>query len=180
MADRKEYRDDEEIYEGRGWLPTWWTVMLWAGFAFAAVYSIYTHGVAGWSQEAQYREESAAIEALRPRTVATLGEDGANPLRGDAAAIDRGHKTFLANCAACHKEDATGNIGPNLTDTTWLHGNTDRALFALIMEGALTPDTWKQNPPKGPMPAHKDLLGAQKVLEVMSYLATLNTSLKPR
>ncbi len=180
MSDKKEFRDDEEIHEGRGWLPTWWTVMLWAGFLYALVYGVYMHGIAGWSQEEQYREESARIEAMRPQTVATLSEDGSNPLRGDAAAIERGQKIWGANCAACHMADASGNIGPNLKDATWLHGNSDAQLYALIMNGLLTPDSWKQNPPKGPMPAHKDILGPQKVLEVMAYLASLNPTMRAK
>lgn len=39
------------------------------------------------------------------------------------AMIEEGGKLFkgAALCAACHGATATGGIGPNLTDTLWLH-----------------------------------------------------------
>lgn len=43
----------------------------------------------------------------------------------DAAAAERGKKTFADNCAACHGEDGKGNPemgAPNLTDGIWLYG----------------------------------------------------------
>lgn len=179
MSEREEYQDSEEISEGRGWLPAWWVWMMYGGFVFALVYSVYMHGIAGWSQEKQYKEEIVAYEKAHPEVSVSLTEEGVNPYRDDAAAIERGEKTFQGFCAVCHKADGTGLVGPNIVDGTWLHGNTDQVVFGLVMEG-IPADQLKQNPPKGPMPAHKNSLGPKKVLEVLAYLASINPNLKPK
>lgn len=174
-----EYRDDDEIKESRGWLPTWWMVLFWGAIAFSVVYGVYMHGVEGWSMAKQYREEIEAFEKAHPEKLVALNDDGTNPYRTDAAAIERGKKTFEGICAACHKVDMTGLVGPNLTDATWLHGSTDKELYAIVMNG-VPQDKLKQNPPKGPMPAHKNSLGSAKVLEVLAYVASKNPTLKAK
>ena len=42
---------------------------------------------------------------------------------------------FVAVCAACHKADGTGLVGPNLMDPEWLHGASDAEVFENIMKG---------------------------------------------
>lgn len=45
---------------------------------------------------------------------------------GDAGATaSPGAGLFLANCAACHGDDAKGGFGPNLTDNVWLGAEGD-------------------------------------------------------
>ncbi len=179
MSDRTEFQDNDEISEGRGWLPAWWVWLMYGGFIFAVVYVVYMHGVVGWSQSGQYQGEIADYEKAHPQAVVALTDDGKNPFRGDAAAIERGNKTFQGFCAVCHKPDGTGLVGPNIVDATWLHGGTDREVFALVMEG-IPADKLLQNPPKGPMPAHKNSLGQKKILEVLAYLASINPNLKEK
>lgn len=174
-----EYRDDEEIYENRGWLPTWWMVLFWGAIVVSGIYAVYTHGVESWTSAKQYSSDVAAFEKQFPPKLAALNEDGSNPYRGDAAAIQRGQKNYESLCAACHKADMSGLVGPSLSDTAWLHGTTDKEIFAVVMEG-VTVDKAKQNPPKGAMPAHKNSLGPSKVLEVLAYIASKNTSLKAK
>ena len=174
-----EYRDDEEIHENRGWLPTWWMVLFWGAIVVSGIYAIYTHGIEGWTSDKQYAADVVAFEKQFPPKLASLTEDGSNPYRGDVAALERGKKSYETLCAACHKADMSGLVGPNLSDAAWLHGSTDKEVFAVVMEG-ITLDKAKQVPPKGAMPAHKNSLGASKVLEVLAYVASKNTSLKPK
>lgn len=176
----KEYRDDEyQIQEGRGWLPGWWMLILYGTVIFSIVFSIYMHGIAGWSQEQQYQEEVALYKKLHPEVAAKLNDDGSNPFRDNSTAIAEGEKTFNTFCAACHNKDLSGIVGPSLKDDVWLHGNKDAEIFNVIMNG-VSAENLKQNPPKGPMPAHKDSLGAKKVLEVMAYIASKNKTLLPK
>lgn len=176
MADFEEYDDDFEIHEERGWLPSWWTFLLWAGIAFAPVYGIYMHGIAGWSQEKQYEEEIALHQQLHPEQTEIGLEDGVNPLRDDADSIAAGEEVYAANCAACHGKEGLGQVGPNLIDAEWLHGNTDKQVYDSIMVG-ISAENVKQNPPKGIMPAHDKLIGSRKVLQVMAYLTDKNNSI---
>ncbi|MCB9759291.1 MAG: c-type cytochrome [Alphaproteobacteria bacterium] len=51
------------------------------------------------------------------------GTEGGSEGTAKVAAAD-GAKIFQTNCVACHGADATGGVGPNLTDGEWLHGGT--------------------------------------------------------
>ena len=91
---------------------------------------------------------------------AALGRNTATP---NAAA---GKVTFTANCGTCHTLKASGsvgNIGPNLTDKTWLHGGKPAQIFKTVNEGVLT---------KG-MAAWGPQLGTDKVQNVVAYVLTL-------
>lgn len=180
MNDQNEFHDDDfEIKEERGWLPQWWLFLFYGSIVFALVFAGYLHGIAGWSQEKQYDEEVAAHNKKHPPMVASLTGDGINPLRNDPQAIAAGQKHYLSFCAACHKPDLSGLIGPNLLDREWLHTNSDAGLFKLVMEG-VSAEAVRQKPSKGIMPPHKDSLGPRKVLEVLAYLASKNPSLREK
>jgi cytochrome c oxidase cbb3-type subunit 3 len=62
--------------------------------------------------------------------------------------------------------DAKGNqmIGaPNLTDSTWLYGGNPKTITKTITGGR-----------KGVMPAHKDLLGGDKIHLLAAYVYGLS------
>jgi len=168
--------DISEISENRGWLPAWWSTMLVVGSILGIVYLILYKD---FSQAAQYKQEIADFQKDFPEQAKalTLGKSG-NPLRGDIAAIQSGKKTFEATCGACHKPDASGQVGPNLRDAVWLHGNTDAKVFEVVSKGVLDSKQLKQKPPMGPMPSHAHL-GDRKIYEVMAWLASINSNLKP-
>ncbi|MCE9596745.1 MAG: c-type cytochrome [Spirochaetia bacterium] len=169
--------DDQEIITNRGWLPTWWMLLFYGSIVFSIGYVVYMHGIAGWSTTRQYKEEVADFDKNFPSQTAKLNDDGSNPFRGDAAAVAAGQKTFDGLCAACHKVDMTGLVGPNLIDATWLHGATDREVYQVILEGVPI-EKALQNPARGAMPAHKTSLGSKKILEVMAYVASKNPTLR--
>ena len=85
----------------------------------------------------------------------------------DAAKAEAGKQVFLsAGCIGCHGMDATGNqmLGaPNLTDGTWLYGGSAGAIKQTITKGR-----------NGVMPAHKDLLGDEKVHLLAAYVVSLS------
>lgn len=172
-------RDDEEIQQNRGWLPTWWMAILYGSIVFSIGYVVYFHGIAGWTQDGQYAEEVKRYEEAFPTQSAILNDDGSNPYREDEAAISRGQKSFDSLCAACHKVDMSGLVGPSLVDSQWLHGSTDKAIYEVVMEGVPMEKTL-QKPPKGIMPAHKVSLGSKKVLEVMAYIASKNPTFRAK
>lgn len=56
----------------------------------------------------------------------------------DKAAAERGKATFAEQCAACHGEDAKGNLemgAPNLSDAIWLYGGEQADVEQSIMTG---------------------------------------------
>ncbi len=73
---------------------------------------------------------------------------------------------FQMLCGACHTPAGTGNplLGaPNLTDDVWLYGSSVDAVSTTIAEGR-----------KGVMPAHGDLLGANRTKILAAYVYSLS------
>jgi len=69
--------------------------------------------------------------------VLSLSDPAASTSR-DAEKIAAGREIFLANCAACHGDDATGSrdLGaPNLSDRTWLYGGNLQTIITTIHGG---------------------------------------------
>ncbi|MCG2635386.1 MAG: cytochrome-c oxidase, cbb3-type subunit III [Gammaproteobacteria bacterium] len=83
----------------------------------------------------------------------------------DPALAAAGEARFAQNCAACHLPDGSGNqaLGaPNLTDNIWLYGGSEAAVTATVSNGR-----------NGTMPAHRDLLGEDKVHLLAAYVLSL-------
>ena len=73
---------------------------------------------------------------------------------------------FVALCSACHNVDGTGNKifgAPNLTDDTWLYGGSDATIRETITQGR-----------GGIMPAHGELLGANRTKILAAYVSSLS------
>jgi cytochrome c oxidase cbb3-type subunit 3 len=71
-------------------------------------------------------------------------------LASEPAVVAAGEQIFKnpAMCAQCHKEDGSGNIGPNLTDNFWINGGSPMEIYRTVLEGG-RPDKgmqgWKAN-----------------------------------
>ena len=179
----EEYRDDEPVQDQPGWLPGWWIGIFYVTILFSLYFTIDYHLVRGWTQEAQYIEEYKATPVAAEETV-TLKADGSNPFRGDSAAVAEGEKIFRTTCSACHKVDATGLIGPDLMDTEWLHGSTDKEIYNIILTGVPQQNLKQKKSPVGtppsPMPAKGGVaISDTKVLKIVAWLAEKNASIKP-
>lgn len=88
-------------------------------------------------------------------------------LSGDASAAKAGKEAFTSSgCLGCHGLDATGNPvmgAPNLVDNVWLYGGSKSAILETLQKGRM-----------GKMPAHKALLGDDKVHLLTSYVYSLS------
>jgi cytochrome c oxidase cbb3-type subunit 3 len=108
----------------------------------------------------------------------TIGEDGvahaANyvlSLSGrehDPELAKKGEMIFQTICHACHGMDGKGKRemgSANLTDNTWLHGGSEETIRETIRNGRTNQ-----------MPAHKDLLGEEKIHLLALYVYSLSRS----
>lgn len=143
--------DNDGIEEYENPLPTWWLGLLYATIVIGVVYGVDYHFVSNRSQVADYDAEVAEAPAagFAATTVVVTPE-----------VIAAGKAIFMANCVACHGADLHGGVGPDLTDRTWIHGDTLPEITNVIMQGV---------PEKG-MLTWGPILGPQKVAEVAAFV----------
>ncbi|MDH4199211.1 MAG: c-type cytochrome [Spirochaetia bacterium] len=108
---------------------------------------------------------------------ADLTVNGENPLESNPEAIAHGKGHYAAMCVVCHGENARGNVGPDLLDDVYLHGEDNFSEYKVLM-GGISTDHMKMNPPRGKMPGYKNILGPHKVLEIMAWLADAKKNAK--
>jgi cytochrome c oxidase cbb3-type subunit 3 len=82
----------------------------------------------------------------------------------EAKDLAEGKAIFQTNCVACHRADAGGQIGPNLTDKNWILGGGIKNVFNTIMEGG--------RDGKG-MVAWKAVIKPTEIQKVASYVLSL-------
>lgn len=159
--------DYDGIQEANVAPPYWWQGLFLATVIAAGIYwfVFHTFHFASVGRE-EYEEEAAkiaAVQAERLRSKGVVGPEALGTLSKDRVTLDKGQATFVSSCAACHKADGSGVIGPNLTDSVWLHGGSDANIYKTISEGV---------PDKG-MQAWLPALGPDKTLAVTAYVLTL-------
>ena len=104
------------------------------------------------------------------------GGDGGSDGSGSAGNAAAGEEHYVATCAACHGQDATGieGLGKDLHNNAFVAGLSDDELVDFLNEGRLAdhPDneTGVAMPPKGGNPALDD----DDLLDITAYLRTLD------
>jgi len=118
----------------------------------------------GQGRIADYDASVAAAAAEFPPTPhAAPATDQLLVMSKDPAALASGKTVFGAYCVACHGPDGGGVIGPNLTDTYWIHGGSPAAIYTTVHDGVLA---------KG-MPAWGLSLKPEEVDAVVAYVISL-------
>ncbi len=172
-VEEEGYLDTGHSYDGIRELdnvtPSWFT----AGFALsilvACVY-LWRYQISGsgplmleeYAQEMAIAKEERTeflknqANSIDENTVKMLGES-------DIAA---GKAVFISQCAACHKDDGGGSVGPNLADEYWLHGGDIKDIFKSIKYG------WTE---KG-MKSWKDDFSPAQIAQIASFVKSLKGS----
>lgn len=149
-------------------MPRWWVYIFWATIVFSVLYWLNVPGIGiGKGRIANYNRDMAAAAAAAARRQAaepaSASPEQLASLTKDASVLALGKQTFGQNCVACHRADAGGQIGPNLTDDYWLHGAAIQQIQATVTNGVLE---------KGMPPWGKVLKPAQ-LDAVVAYVFTL-------
>lgn len=169
------------IQEYDNQLPRWWLTTFWMTVIFGLAYWIYYSVLGiGPNQAAEFaqamRDVKAAAVVAQPANgggasgeADTFDAAGFAKIKTDSATLANAAKIYAKNCASCHGEHGEGVIGPNLTDTFWLHGGTPEKIFATITNGV---------PDKG-MLTWKGMLTPAQILELSAYILSLQGSNPP-
>jgi len=163
---RDHVYDGIQEYDQR--LPNWWLYTLYGAIAFWIVYwfiAIQAGSVQPDGQRVQ--AEMTRIAAVKMASSIDVSNDAKfwemskNPLF-----VDAGRQTFNSLCVACHlpslrgKSETPTAVGPDLTDTAWLHGGTPKEIYHTVSGGVLA---------KG-MPAWEPVVGQKKTAELVAYI----------
>ena len=159
--------DYDGIKELDNVLPPWWVGLFYACVIFAIVYLVRFHVIGDYTQEEEYKTEVRLAELEKSKLPKKV-EDDVNAdnvvALTDAASLAKGKEIFTNACAACHKVDGGGLVGPNLTDEFWINGGGIKNIFKLISEGS------KNNPS---MVAWKNNISPSDIQKISSYILTL-------
>lgn len=173
VSEEKEIELDHNydgIKELDNHLPPWWKWLFYGTIAWAAVYIIVFHfsdtlplSLEEYEQElAIAAEQTRQFQASQPQAMI---DENTLQFTSDAGIIEKGKSIFMNNsCGSCHRNDGGGNtIGPNLTDTFWLHGGDIKSVFSTIKNGKVE---------KG-MPAWGKSMSPQDVRDVTFFVMSL-------
>ncbi|MGE0791814.1 MAG: cbb3-type cytochrome c oxidase N-terminal domain-containing protein, partial [Sandaracinaceae bacterium] len=119
------------IEEADNFLPTWWLITFYGAILFSIGYWFFYHEFQmGPTTSEQYAEDVASQTESAEADEATLVA-----LASDPSAVAAGQETFSTTCAACHGGRGEGLIGPNLTDSAWLHGGSPVEIYTSVRRG---------------------------------------------
>lgn len=151
-------------------LPPWWVYLFYACVVFAIIYMVRFELLGADNQEMELKKEVAQAKidiAEYMKTAPDLMDEKTVTLLTDPADLAAGKTIFAANCIPCHRADAGGQIGPNLTDDRWILGGGIKNIFHTITNGG--------RDGKG-MIAWKGTLKPKEIQKVASYVLSLQGS----
>lgn len=153
-----EGHDYDGIQEYDNPMPGWWLAIFYITIAWSVYYVIAIS--VGWinTYEKDLHEEILEIAELKYQAALNAPEvtlEYLNGLVGDPEVLATGQAAFISTCAACHGENGGGTIGPNLTDSYWVHGGGLMDIYEVADKGIVE----KGMPPWGGVLSHDQLVG---------------------
>lgn len=149
-------------------LPSWWSATFWGGIIFAFFYTVYfmlgaptlrdefaKEHVINLSLQDEFNKKNGMFDEVKFQAI--FKDDG----------VAKGKLVYETNCAACHKEDGIGDIGPNLTDEYWLWAKgTAATIYPVVFNGV----------PDNGMPTWSGTLTSDEMYQVVSYVQSLHNT----
>lgn len=147
-------------------LPPWWKYGFILTIIVSVIYLGYYHVWGGPTQIEEYNAAVAKAEEEKAAYLAKSGEqidENTVTMIIDKAQLADAQILFKNSCAACHREDGGGSVGPNLADDYWLHGGSIKDVFKTLKYGIKE---------KG-MPAWDGNMSPKQLAMLASYVKTL-------
>jgi cytochrome c oxidase cbb3-type subunit 3 len=146
--------------------PGWWHAIFWVTVLFSACYFLFFHvGDTGWTVADAWNAEQSEEMRKRFSGMGELKNDTATILKykDDEKWMIYARSVFLTNCQSCHGPDASGVIGPNLTDNYYRNIVKITDIANVIQNGAAN----------GQMPTWKGKLHPNEIVLMAAYVAGL-------
>lgn len=158
--------DYDGIRELDNRLPPWWLYGFYITIVFAAIYLWRFHvSHTGPSSAEEYQASVTKAEAKIKEYLKEKGEavdENTVTLLIAPEDLAEGKKFFITSCASCHKQDGAGDVGPNLTDDYWIHGNDVKSVFKTIRYGI------------NAMPQWQNTYSNKQIAQLTSYVKSLH------
>ena len=166
--------------------PRWWLWMFLVCVIVAVSYWFlypawptltgHTGGTKNWTEYEELKSQQGEIAAMRATYEARFATADLQTIKNDPELYEYaragGAIAFKNNCAVCHGSGAQGGVGfPNLNDDHWLWGGTMEQIRTTLLHGAHNDDPQTH---VGGMPAWKDVLSAEEIDSVATYVAALH------
>ena len=170
---RPHVYDGIQEYDKR--LPNWWLYTLYLTIVFWVGYWAYYEWLRVGPTNAQVVDAAMAKIATERLSAAPIDDASLWKMSRNPTFVEAGKATFNSNCVACHLASLRGKgenptaIGPNLTDTVWIHGGKPTEIYATITSGVSA---------KG-MPTWGPVLGVKKITEVAAYVLSKHQEGEP-
>lgn len=147
-------------------LPPWWLYGFYLTIIVAVVYLWRFHvSHTGPSSQEEYERSVTAAELEIKEYLAKKGDavdENTVIMLTDAQDLAEGKRIYTISCASCHKDNGAGEVGPNLTDDYWLHGNDIKSVFKTIRYGI------------NAMPQWQNQYSNKQIAQVASYVKSLH------
>jgi len=154
-------------------MPGWWKALFWASVLFSVGYVFWYHvAERGTSVAQEFADDVASANAVAAARAMreTVSEASLTQLMADAGMMQNAAGLFGQKCKPCHADQGQGNIGPNLTDRYWIHGQGNLMdIHQTVSNGVLA---------KG-MPAWSKQLTPVELKQLVAYVGTLRGSNVP-
>lgn len=155
-------------------IPAWVNWILIGTIVYSVFHVLYVEFGPGQTVAEEYaavmQEYEEKMATQDPEEALALNESTLSLLMSQDAQLQAGAKAFQTYCVACHAEKGQGQIGPNLTDDFWIHGDGSlMAIRKVITEGVLE---------KG-MPSWSVQLSPEQLSQVAAYVGTLRSTNVP-
>ena len=147
-------------------MPRWW---LWTFYLTIAWSIFYVIGISvGWidTYEDTFQAENERVDALQAQAAEAAPEVTAeflDEIIAEQKYLEEGKSAFATYCAACHGDTGGGLIGPNLTDSSWLHGGRPMDIYGVVDKGVLEKS----------MPAWGGILKSEQMLGVVVFIDSI-------
>lgn len=130
--------DYDGIKELDNVLPPWWVYLFYITIIFGVIYMFRFHVLKVYDQDSEFEREmelaQAQVDKYKLASPDTFDINNMELLT-DAESLNIGKILFNNQCAACHKEDMGGSIGPNLVDDYWILGGELKDIYNTIANG---------------------------------------------
>ncbi len=143
-------------------LPNWWLITFLFTIFFSFIYYIHYEFLAGPSLDEELEVALNRIKVLQTAHGGNqMGDDDLLAFIQKESLSGSGAEIYAGKCSMCHGAELQGLIGPNLTDSFWLHGKgqlTD--IYKVVKDGV---------PAKG-MPPWDGLLTPGDIARVTQFI----------